>query len=366
MGLSIRDAAKLAVAEINKAGGILGRQVDLIERDDQSKNDVGAKFSQEAVSEKVSGVIGFANSGVAMASIANFQNAKIPVIITAASGATITRAFESRPENYVFRMAASDSIMAPMMVEDSIVRRGFKKPAILADATGYGQGGRVDLEQSLAFKGMAPVDTGVFKLGDTDMTAQLQKAKAAGADVILGYGIGPELAAVANSSKKIGWNVPLVAAWSLSMSSFIDNAGANGDGARMPQTFIQNPNSPKRKAFIDSYLAAYKPVNNRIPSAVSAGQSYDAVYVMAAAIKQAGSVEGPKVLKALENLTTPVEGVVSIYNRPFTKDDHEAITSNMLVFGEVKAGRVVFANEADVKVINRLKTSTDKIDLNKR
>jgi branched-chain amino acid transport system substrate-binding protein len=171
----------------------------------------------------------------------------------------------------------------------------------------------------------------------------LLKAKQAGAQAILTYGIGPELAQIANGMEKLGWKVPLIGSWTLSMGNFIDNAGKNGDGARMPQTFIQDPNTPRRKAFIDGYLKAYNPPQGRIPSPVSAAQGYDSVYLLAAAIKQAGSTDGPKVKAALENLSEKVEGVVTTYNKPFSKDDHEAIKPGITVFGQVKGGRVVLA-----------------------
>jgi len=107
----------------------------------------------------------------------------------------------------------------------------------------------------------------------------------------------------------------------------------------MPQTFIQDGDTPKRKAFIEAYQKAYKV--DRMPSAVSAAQGYDSILLLAAAIKQAGSTDGDKVRGALESLNTKIEGVVTTYNKPFTRDDHEAIKPNMVVMGEVKNGRVV-------------------------
>jgi branched-chain amino acid transport system substrate-binding protein len=133
------------------------------------------------------------------------------------------------------------------------------------------------------------------------------------------------------------------------MANYIDNAGTNGEGARMPQTFIQEASTPKRKAFIDAYLKEFKPKNDRIDSPVSAAQGYDSVYLLAAAIKQAGSTDGPKVKDALESLNTKVEGVVMVYDKPFSKGDHEAISPNVPVIGEVKGGRVIFAYDADKK-----------------
>jgi branched-chain amino acid transport system substrate-binding protein len=117
----------------------------------------------------------------------------------------------------------------------------------------------------------------------------------------------------------------------------------------MPQTFIQEPTTPKRQSFIIAYLRTFKPKANRMDSPVSAAQGYDSIYLLAAAIKQAASTDGPKIKAALEDLKTPVEGVVTTYNHPFTKDDHEAITANIPVFGEVKGQRVVYAYEADFK-----------------
>jgi branched-chain amino acid transport system substrate-binding protein len=226
-------------------------------------------------------------------------------------------------------------------------RRGFKKVAILADSTNYGQLGREDLERALKAKGVTPVAVEKFNVKDVDMTPQLLKAKEAGAEAVLTYGIGPELAQIANGMTKLGWKVPMIGSWSLSMANYIENAGPNGEGARMPQTFIQEPTNPKRQAFIISYLKTFNPKNARMDSPVSAAQGYDSVYLLAAAIKQAGATDGPKIKAALEDLRSPIEGVVTTYNKPFSKTDHEAITANIAVFGEVKGGRVVYAYADD-------------------
>lgn len=352
MGVSMRDGVRLAAQEINKAGGVLGKQIQLIERDDEAKNERGVQIAQELINkEQVVATMGFINTGVALASQRFYQEAKIPVFNNVATGSIVTQQFKAPefPDNYIFRNAAHDSIQAPMIVEEAIGRRGFKKVAILADSTNYGQLGRDDLEKALTAKGVKPVAVEKFNIKDVDMTAQLLKAKEAGAEAILTYAIGPELAQIANGMTKLGWKVPMIGSWTLSMANFIDNAGPGGEGARMPQTFIQEPNTVKRKVFIDSYLKTFKPKNNRIDSPVSAAQGYDSVYLLTAAIKQAGTTEGPKVREALENLQSKVEGVVTTYDKPFTHDDHEAITANIPVFGEVKGSKVVYAYEEDAK-----------------
>jgi branched-chain amino acid transport system substrate-binding protein len=356
MGVSMRDGVRLAVDEINKAGGVLGRQIALVERDDEAKNERGVQIAQEMINkEKVVATVGYINTGVALASQRFYQEAKIPVMNNVATGSLVTHQFDDQPANYIFRNAAHDSIQAPMIVEEAVVRRGFKKVAILADSSNYGQLGREDLEKALALKGVKAVAVEKFNVKDVDMTAQLLKAKEAGAEAVLTYGIGPELAQIANGMTKLGWKVPMIGSWTLSMANFIDNAGPGGEGARMPQTFIQEPTTPKRQSFIINYLKTFNPKNARIDSPVSAAQGYDSVYLLAAAIQQAASTDGVKMREALENLQKPVEGVVTTYNKPFTKTDHEAITANIPVFGEVKGQRVVYAYGEDQKKASEIR-----------
>ncbi|HWJ95129.1 MAG TPA: ABC transporter substrate-binding protein [Telluria sp.] len=344
MGVSMRDGVRLAAAEINAKGGVLGRQIQLVERDDEAKPERGVQVAQELINkEKVVATVGYINTGVALASQRFYQQAQIPVMNNVATGSVVTQQFAKQPQNYVFRNSANDTIQSEMIVQEAVDRRKFKKVAILADSTNYGQLGKDDLVKALAKRGIKAVAEEKYNIGDVDMTAQLLRAKQAGAEAVLTYGIGPELAQIANGMEKIGWRVPMVGSWTLAMANFIDNAGKNGDGTRMPQTFIQDPNTPKRKAFIDAYLKAYNPPGGRMPSAVSAAQGYDSLFLLAAAIKQAGSTEGPKIAAALENLNEKIEGVVTTYNKPYSHDDHEAINFDNTQFGEVRGGRVVQA-----------------------
>jgi branched-chain amino acid transport system substrate-binding protein len=172
-----------------------------------------------------------------------------------------------------------------------------------------------------------------------------------GAQAILIWGIGPELAAVSNGMAKIGLKVPLIGGWTLSMSNYIDNAGQNANGTLMPQTFIELPISPRAKAFIDAYHKAYSV--DRIASPVSAAQGYDAVLIFAAAVKQAKSTDSLKIRDALEDLKDPVKGVIATWKKPYSKWDpanvetHEAFRRQQVVMGMVMDGRVVFGSEAD-------------------
>src|SRR5450830_408668 len=115
MGVSMRDGVKLAVTEINAAGGVLGRPLQLIERDDEAKNERGVQVAQELINkEKVVATVGFINTGVALASQRFYQEAKIPVINNVATGTIVTHQFMAPefPDNYIFRNAANDTIQS--------------------------------------------------------------------------------------------------------------------------------------------------------------------------------------------------------------------------------------------------------------
>lgn len=360
MGTSMRDGAKLAIQEINAKGGIETRggklKIETIERDDEAKNERGALIAQELASmPDLAGVIGSVNTGVVMAGDRHLMEKGITKIITPAAGsASMTQWVGKAPELSIFRFAAHDGIQAAMVVEEAINRK-FTKVAILHDATNYGVSGRDDLVKEIKKQGdkLQVVATEKFNIGDKDMTAQLLRAKSGGAQAILIWAIGPELAAVANGRAKIGMTAPLIGGWTLSMSNFIDNAGKNGNGALMPQTFIEDPITPKAKAFIEAYHKAYNV--KRIPSAVSAAQGYDAVYLFAAAVKQAGSADSKAIKAALEDLKEPVQGVIGTWKKPYNKWDnanvetHEAFRRQNAVMGVVQDGKVVFAHEEDRK-----------------
>jgi len=369
MGVSARDGSKLAINEINATGGIqVGdkkMKFEVIERDDEAKNERGALIAQELASmSDLSGVIGTVNTGVAMAGDRSLQEKGITKIICPAAGSMSMMQWADRPATAdkpafsgpkdlsIFRFAADDAIQAAMVVEEAINRK-YTKVAVLFDSTNYGVSGRDDMLNQIKIQGnkLDVVALDKFNIGDKDMTAQLVKAKSAGAQAILIWGIGPELAAVANGMAKLGMKEPLIGGWTLSMSNYIDNAGPNGNGTLMPQTFIEEPITPRAKKFIEDYHKAYNV--KRIPSPVSAAQGYDAVLIFAAAVKQAKSTDTHKIKEALEDLKEPVQGVIALWRKPYSKwnpanvDTHEAFRRNQVVMGMVKDGRVVFGNDAD-------------------
>lgn len=341
MGVSMRNGVELAAEEINKSGGILGQPVVLVLRDDEAKNERGAQIMLEFLEkENVVAVLGPMNTGVADNSTRYANEHRVPVIINGSAGAKVNEYFAPGADNFIFRLAASDFVQTELIVREALDVRKYKRPALICDDTNYGQGGCTKLRAALARRNATPVSVAKFRLKDTDMTAQVQEAEAAGADVLLVYGIGPELAALANSLDRIGWKVDMLGGWTLSMESFIKNAGKNGNGATAPLTFIEGDESnPRQRTFVETYHAKYH--QNPIPGPSAAAQGYDSLYLLKAAIEQARSTDGAKIKEALENLKRPFDGITSKYNRPFTPADHEAVTEAMMKLGVVSDGKIV-------------------------
>ena len=346
-GNPMLNGIKLAVDEINAVGGYLGRKWEIVVKDDQANPDVGLKASNELVAEKVSATIGFCNTGVAAKSLEVYQSNKLPLIIPCSTGSPLTAKYPS-PESYIFRTSAKDSIQAPFVVED-IVKRGWTKVAIFADTTGYGEAGFQDVVKALTAKNLNPVHVARFGLGVKDLSEELKAAKTAGANVIFSYTVGVENAVIAKGRQDLGWKVPQVGAWPLSFPFFIDGAKEAAEGAMMAQTFIAEPSNSRRAAFLTSYARKFNV--NKIPVPMAAAQGYDAVYILLYSLfnTQGGNFSGPAIKAALESKIRTYYGVVATYEQPFSLQDKDATTQNMLVMGMVKNGAVTFAYPQDAK-----------------
>lgn len=339
------NGARLAVDEINAAGGYLGRMVELVVKDDNATPDTGLQKSQELIQEQVVATIGFCNTGVAMKSLEVYQAAKSPLIVPCATGTPITTKYPA-PESYIFRTSARDGIQAPFVVED-IVTRGWTKVAIFADKTGYGEAGLQDVVKALAVKNLKPVFVARFDLGVADLKTELKAAQEAGANVVFSYTVGPEAAVIARGRQALGWKVPQVGAWPLSFPQFIDGAKGAAEGALMAQTFIAEPSNERRVSFLSAYARKYNTRKITVPMA--AAQAYDTVYLLSYAILSIrnGDLSGPSLKNALETIPRVYYGVTATHEHPFSKDDKDAMTSNMLVMGVVKNGAVTFAYSED-------------------
>ncbi len=348
MGVSARNGIRLAFEEINgMAGGVNGKKLELVERDDQANPEFAKKVVEELViKDKVVVALGICNTGVGLATIETFQNAKVPLIVPVSTGTPLTKKFAGAPENWIFRVSPRDEVQAPFIVADAL-KRGFKKVALFADTTGYGEAGKNDVEKALTEAGLKPVSVHRFAVGVKDLSEEVKAAKAAGADVVISYTVGPEAAVLAKSIEKQKWSVQIMGSWPLSWRNFIDGAGTAGEGALVAVSFVQQASFQRRNAFITAYQQKFNtPV---IPAPMAAAQGYDAALLLFYALHQAQSSEPAKIKTALENLNRQVAGVITTYDHPFSKTDHDALTGNMLVMGIIRKGAVDYAYRDDAQ-----------------
>ncbi|PWF48458.1 ABC transporter substrate-binding protein [Massilia glaciei] len=339
MGSAVRDGQRLAVKQINARGGVLGRRLELVELDDEAKPEKAAQNMQALPSKGIVACSCGVNTGVVASYQRNLQAARIPNMIPASAGTKLTKTYANAPAgNYTFRVQASDTLQAQMMV-DYAVKKGWRKIALLSDSTPYGVGGHDDMVKRLLAHKLAAVSDTIFNLKDTDMTAQLLRAKEAGANVLLVYGIGPEQGQIAAGAAKLGMKVPLIGSWPNAMDSFLSIAGPAGNGAFSPQTFVEGAASEAGRAFEAAYRAEYKRARIVNPTAAAGGN--DSILLLAAAIGQAGSTDGAKIKAALENLAAPVRGAIGTYQKPFSAQDHEAVELGMAMIATWKQGAIV-------------------------
>ena len=349
-GNSARIGAQLAVEEINQVGGFLGRPFELVVRDDQGTPDVGRRIAEELVAgpAKVDFTIGYCNTGVAMKSIDVFQSHKHLLMVPCSQGTAVTRRYPPR-ESYIFRVAPSDAINSKFLIAELVDRRKLRKVAVFADETGYGEGGLKDLTAELKARGLAPAYVARFPLGVTSLVTQMREAKAQGVDSIVVYAVGPEQAVAAKSRVEAGLAVPLMAPWPLSFGSVLDRAGAGTlEGTMMVQTVISDTMNERRMSFLARYFKHTS--ETRIGSLMAAAQAYDSVHLMLwAMFSTKGDTRSDLLKNALEHLDRPYPGVITSYVMPFTPDDHDAFTVNMLFLGVWRKGQIEYFYPEDAK-----------------
>ncbi len=348
LGESMRNGIRLATEEINAIGGINGQKIELIERDDEAKNDLGASIANDLVRQQVVATIGIVNTGVGLASIDAYQKARIPLLVAVSTGTVLTKKFAppNAPENYIFRLAPTLDLEAKSLAAE-LKHRKLTSISLLADSTAYGDAGTKAFKAESAAAGITLTSEERFEVGDTDMTPQVKRAMASGSTALVVWGIGPELAVVARNREALGWIVPTFGSWTFSSLNFITGAGKAGEGVMMPQTFIQDMGSTSKNGFLLAYRRASK--SDVIASPMSAAQGYDGMHLLYLAIRQANSGDGSKIREAFENLKSRYQGVITSYTKPFSKTDHDAITLNMIWIGKIAGGRVEYANSADQK-----------------
>lgn len=319
----------LAINEINAKGGVRGKKLELIAYDDEVKPEKSLETVKRLIDQdKVVAFLGPANTGSAMAHIDFVQNAQVPELVTASAGTPVTQKFKGQ-NNYIFRLSMVDSAQAPTIVDFLVKNRKFTKIAILHDTTAYGVSGKNDLLQRLEKWGLKPVAVESFQLGDTDLTAQVKKAREAGAEAIATYALAPELAQMTRALQKIGWKPVVAGSWTLSGQMFKKLAGDLVNNEVYTVMSVHPSKSEKYKAFHEKMLQTY----NRDDFPPVSAQSYDGIYMLAKAVEAVG--EDRKAIRDyLENGLNDFSGVTAAPPDPFTPDNHEALTAKQMFMGK--------------------------------
>jgi branched-chain amino acid transport system substrate-binding protein len=317
-----------AIADINAAGGVLGRKLTLVIRDDQSQPPKSIQNMSDLIdNEKVAAVFGPTNSGNALAWRHIPNQKKVVSMGMIGSGTDITKPMSPGADNYMFRVSMVDREQVAALVTYAL-KAGNKKLGLMGETTGYGQGGLKDLEEIFKLHGVTGLPVEKFAVADTDMTSQLNKMKAAGVDTILVWAQGTPVGQLMRSMEKINYFPTILTSWAADNITFFDAAGKNLAGKPIFMRTMVNPSTPAQKKLYDrtvSKLAA--------PSAFPfVLHGYDAVLLVAEAIKQAGGTDGTKMKDALENLNATINGTMKTYSKPFNKTNHEALTASDLSF----------------------------------
>lgn len=316
-----------AIDDINAAGGLLGRKITLVVRDDVSQPPKSIQNMSDLIdNEKVVAVFGPTNSGNAMAWKHIPNQKKIPVMVNVGSGTDITKPMAPGADNYMFRTSMVDREQVAALMAWVKKNPATKVVGLMAETTGYGQGGLKDMQEIAELQGIKPAAVERFGVADTDMTSQLNKLKAAGVDTVVVWAQGTPIAQLVRSMEKINYFPTTLTSWAADNVTFFDAAGKTLAEKPIFMRTFDEQRSPAQQKLFDRISGQLKG-----PSAFSfALHGYDSVQLMAAGIRQAGSTEGPAVRAALEDLKAPVQGVLKTYDKPFSKTDHEALTAKDL------------------------------------
>ena len=311
------QGVQLAVEEINKAGGILGKPIELLTRDTAGDPTKAVNFAQQlAFSDKVHFVIGPVNSGEGLATTPILARAGVPNIIIG----SIDELTDAAKYPRAFRMINTNKQWIATANEYALHTLKKSKVAIIADTSGYGTASAKTAQELLDKAGIKPVYSVLIDPNKTDLTDEMNKAKAAGADIVMPWSAATGLLGrLLNARGDLGWNVPVV-----------------GHPALMAAQIRKLLNKPEywENTFAAGYQSTTFGPDGKLPERTQAlvdkvrpkagggeidvlfwwiAMGYDTVKMIEHAAKTAGSTDPAAIQKALEN-TKDFRGVYATYS----------------------------------------------------
>ena len=333
------EGAKLAVDQVNKAGGINGKMINFTNINTESNNTLAVAATKRLIEQyKVVGIIGAMNSGSSYAIIATVQRARLPVI---ANGGSRGIVLPTERKRWMFLAPLTDVLVQSVMMKD-MRKRGITKIALLNADSGFGTSGRKQLEKHAAGFGITIVIQRTYGNRDKDMTAQLTKIRSSAAQATVLWGTGPGQAIATKNHRQLGIKTPLYLSHASNDFNYIRLSGPAANGVLLPSSKLyvvdSLPGSDPQKPVIARFIKDYKAMYGRMP-ATFAGNGYDAMMMMILAIKRAGT-QSDKLRDAIE-ATKGYVGVTAVYT--YSPTDHFGAQASSVVMLTVKNAKFVLA-----------------------
>ena len=341
-GEAIVRGLSIAIDEINAAGGVLGKKLQLVVRDDESNPAKGVVAARELVQrERVAALFGGLDTPVSIAIVPFANQSKVPFMGVWAAGTPITR--NGAAENYVFRVSAVDALVDQALVAYAMKKYSAKKPGMILINNAWGESNEAGLKASLAEKNLPYAGIEKFQDADVDVVPQLTRLKDAGADVLfLVANVAPS-SQVVKSLDRMGWNVPIVSHWGPAGGRFSELAGPSSQRVHFIQTFsFSGKLSPKAETVLAALKKKYPEIKTLadVTPAVGIANAYDAMHLTALAIAKAGSADGPKIRQAFYAIDK-YDGLIKSYSKPFTPENHDALSADDYLFTYFKEGEIL-------------------------
>jgi branched-chain amino acid transport system substrate-binding protein len=325
---------QLYVDDLNKKGGVLGRQLQLVHYDDGSDAGKANGFTKRLIEDdKVDILVGGTTTGSTMSAVPLVERAGIPFISLA--GAVV---IVEPVKKWVFKTPHTDRMAAEKVFED-MKKRGISKVALLSETSGFGASGKKETEAVAGKYGITLVANETYGPKDTDMSPQLTKIRnTAGVQAVFVFGLGQGPAIVTKNYKQLGINLPLYQSHGVASDEFLKLAGPAAEGVRLPSPAQlipeQLPANDPQKAVVTAYADAYKAAYKTDVSTFG-GYAYDGLMLAVDAIKRAGGTDKAKVRDAIE-ATKGFIGTSGTFNMSPT--DHMGLDLSAFRMLEVKNG----------------------------
>jgi len=339
-GSSIGLGAELAVKEINDAGGIDGKKIELIKVDNKSENSEATTAAIKlATQDKVVAMMSPATSGNTIATVQIANDNKIPLVGAAATAPNVTVNDDGSVNEYAFRTCFIDPFQGIVAANFATGELKAKNVAIFADnASDYAKGLAKSFKDTIAENGGKVVKEEAYVAKDTDFRTQLTNIKSSNPDFIFIPGYYEEVGLIVKQAREMGITVPLMGADGWDSPTLVELAGADA----LNNTYITNHYSaedPDQK--IQDFVKAFKAANgDKAPDAFNA-LGYDTVYYIADAIKRAGSTDGEAIKKALAETKD-----LSLVTGTFSVDENHNPIKTATVL-EFKDGKQVFNSKVN-------------------